>query len=284
MFKKTRRYYSTRSGKLSDQKITLDDMKSMFISFYESLEGGGHFQEYFGYCCVDAGEVPGLLGNNIPAIIRFHLRKDNLWPIKKHIAEYSEDDMFDIIEFLYDHISKPLDGYYHQFGDCGYHYSSFDGDSGRQLYREQLNILLEDYSEGYELNSQGEILACGPHGTAFLLQADVPSKDENIRGRINNAILIFRRYKSTFDDRRHAIRDLADVLEYLRPAIKSIITKQDESDLFNIANNFGIRHHKEDQKSNYDKSIWYSWMFYYYLATIHACLRLIEKAGQHRSP
>ena len=69
-----------------------------------------------------------------------------------------------------------------------------------------------------------------------------------------------------------------DVLEYLRPQIKALLIKQDESDLFNIANNFGIRHHNEFQKTNYDTPIWLSWMFYYYLATIHAILRKIAKS------
>ena len=31
------------------------------------------------------------------------------------------------------------------------------------------------------------------------------------------------------------------------------------------------------RSQSYDKDIWYSWAFYYYLATIHACLRLIER-------
>jgi len=48
--------------------------------------------------------------------------------------------------------------------------------------------------------------------------------------------------------------------------------------LFNIANNFSIRHANEKQKNSYDKNIWYSWMFYFYIATIHALLRIKERA------
>ena len=66
-------------------------------------------------------------------------------------------------------------------------------------------------------------------------------------------------------------------LEYLRPQVKSVLTSKDESDLFNIANNFGIRHHNEAQRTDYDAGIWFSWMFYYYLATIHAVLRLLQR-------
>ena len=74
-----------------------------------------------------------------------------------------------------------------------------------------------------------------------------------------------------------AIRELADVLEFIRPAIKEHLNKKDENDIFNIANNFGIRHHNKDQQTEYDKAIWYSWIFYYYLATLHAVLRMTNK-------
>lgn len=36
---------------------------------------------------------------------------------------------------------------------------------------------------------------------------------------------------------------------------------------------------KQRQKNPYDSAIWLSWMFYCYLAAIHACVRLIEKAA-----
>lgn len=117
------------------------------------------------------------------------------------------------------------------------------------------------------------------------MEAPVPKIDPgNIEARIDAARVKFRRHRSSLDDRRDAIRDLADVLEFLRPKLKNVLTSKDESDLFNLANNFGIRHHNEAQKVQYDKPIWYSWLFYYYLATIHAVVRLIDKASQQRSP
>jgi hypothetical protein len=85
------------------------------------------------------------------------------------------------------------------------------------------------------------------------------------------------RHGSTVDDRRRAVRDLADVMEYLRPKLQALLTANDEKDLFNLANNFGIRHHNDKQKTNYDAALWLSWMFYYYLATIHVMLRKLEQ-------
>jgi hypothetical protein len=174
-----------------------------------------------------------------------------------------------------------VDGYYHDYGACGWHYHTFNAEIGRQELRTQINELLQDYKDGYELSANGEILALSEKGLENLLGANLPAHDpQNVEDRVNNAILKFRRYRSSFEDRKDAIRDLADVLEFLRPKLRLVITKSDEGDLFNIANNFGIRHHNDSQKSDYDKAIWHSWMFYYYLSTIHAVLRLIEKHEQ----
>lgn len=56
------------------------------------------------------------------------------------------------------------------------------------------------------------------------------------------------------------------------------LNSKDQADMFNVATNFGIRHHRKDQKSDDDTSIWLRWMVYDYLAIIHPCVRLIEKS------
>ncbi len=276
-------YYSIRTGKNPNAtSFDLSILQRLFLDLYKSLVEKDYFQEAFGYFCVDDGDVPGTLGHDVEAQFLLNLRKEDLWPITDKIIKYSEDDLFDVIEFLYDLISKPIDGYFHSYSGCGYHYSVFDAVAGQEEFRTQVNRLLFDYKEGFELSEQGEILARAEHGLENLLAANIPNHDaENVEQRVNAAILKFRRYRSSLEDRRDAVRDLADVLEFLRPKVKSVLTAKDESDLFNIANNFGIRHHNEQQKTGYDKAIWYSWMFYYYLSTIHAALRLIEKANQN---
>ena len=207
-----------------------------------------------------------------------NLRKDNLYPIYKNLPNYTEDDFFDVIEFLHDHCSKGLNGHYHNWNNCGYHYEEFNDIEGQKHYRELLNPILREYKDGFEISESGEILILSDNGLSNLFEADIPTNDkENISNKINSAILKFRRHKSTLDDRREAIRELADVLEFLRPAIKQHLNKKDENDIFNIANNFGIRHHNKDQQTEYDKAIWYSWIFYYYLATLHAVLRMTNK-------
>ena len=273
-----RSYYSTRTGKLGqDTKIEFDVLKQLFLMSYKILDRGGYFQKYFGIDCTD-GYIEGQLGDQIDAYVFINLRKQNLFPIYQKIFDYTEDDFFDILEFLHDHCSKGLNGYYHNWNNCGNHYEEFNDIEGQKYFRELINPILRDYQNGFEISEEGEILILSDNGLSNLFEADIPTKDkENISDKINMAIVKFRRHKATLEDRKEAIRELADVLEFLRPEIKQCIEKKDESDLFNIANNFGIRHHNAEQKINYDKPIWYSWMFYYYLATLHAVLRITNK-------
>lgn len=275
---KTRQYYSVRTGKNPDAaKLDLNAFKSLFTTAYSLLRQQDYFVEAFGYWCVDEEDVPGTAGADVPTYVAFHLRRLGLWPVTEQIDAYTENDLFDVIEFLHDHVSKPIDGSFHSYGGCGMHWSKFDQAAGQAEFRDKLNPLLECYGDGYTMNERGEILETGPAGLKHLLEAKPSTKDPTLIARITGAVDRFRRFGSGIEERRQAVRDLADVLERLRPQIKTALLKNDEQDLFNLANNFGIRHLNEGQKLNYDPAVWLSWMFYYYLATIHACLHLIER-------
>lgn len=273
-----RDYYSVRTGKISpEQEINFEVLKKCFLLTYRKLHTDGYFQKYFGIDCTD-GYIEGDLGGEIDAIVFINLRKDNLWPVVKNLPNYTEDDFFDMLEFLHDHCSKGLNGYHHNWNECGYHYEEFNDLEGQKYFRELLNPILREFQNGFEISEKGEILILSDAGLSNLFEADIPEKDqENITDKMNEAIIKFRRHRSTLEDRRSAVRELVDVLEFLKPEIKKTLNRKDETDLFNIANNFGVRHHNAGQQTEYDKSIWYSWMFYFYLATIHSVLRLTNK-------
>jgi hypothetical protein len=78
------------------------------------------------------------------------------------------------------------------------------------------------------------------------------------------------------------VRDLFDALEKLRPEIKQEMFSKDEGDLFNIANNFTIRHLRQGQKSNYDSAIWHEWMFFVNLSTIHVITSLANRKARQQ--
>jgi hypothetical protein len=229
-----RRYYSVRTGKnTSAAQLELPMLRRLFYTIYSEFSSNFYFQEAMGYECIDEGIVAGRLAQDIEAAMFKRLRKFDLWPIDEKYMAYSEDDLFDVMEFLYDCVSKPVDGRYHSYASCGWHYNVFDPATGRAEYRLEVNAILQDYRSGYELSEAGEILEGGPSWMAALANAQLPVYDPlNVETRVDAAILKFRRRGTPIDDKRDAIRDLADVLEFLRPKLKKVLASKDESDLF----------------------------------------------------
>lgn len=276
----TRRYYSSRAGRDPKQlSLDLSALQRLVYATYMMFDQKSYFQEAIGYECVDAGVVPGTMGTDPELYVALRLREEGLFPVRRD-HQYTEDNLFDLIEFFYDHVSKPIAGWYHDYYACGHHYTVFDKKAGQDAFRAEVNEFLRDYEDGWELSLDGEILSMGQSGLNNIFNAEIPSKDtENVNSRIQAAIGKFRRHRSSAEDRVDAVRDLAAVLEYLRPEAHRLLTKKDESDLFDLANRFGIRHHNKIQQTDYDHDIWLSWAFYYYLSTIHALLRLITRSN-----
>lgn len=272
-----RQFYSLRKGTNPNlDGLPLSKILELFVRLFNQMNQDGYFHEAFGYICVDVGEVLGTV-RDLELEMLLTIRKTGLWPIFEKAPSYSEDDLFDVIEFLYLYVSKPIDGTMHSYGHCGMHWETFNKIVGQDEFRSKVNALLTHYKQRYELSVNGEVLHKPDAGFEPIFDADLPSKDKNVVSRVSAATLRYRRHGSTLDDRRQAVRDLSDVLEYLRPQVKTLLTSSDEKDLFNIANNFGVRHHNEKQRTAYDASIWLSWMFYFYLSTIHVVLRKIAK-------
>jgi len=273
-------YYSIRTGKNQGAiKYTLDVLRDLFFAAFNKLNNEAYFDMAFGKECVDAGLMPGKLGPDVRLAVLLHLRKPHLWPIGDNYKNYTEDDVFDLVEFLYDCCAKPVEGNFHNWSDCGWHYSTFDEAEGKREFIKCFNPILRDYGDGFEISSEGEVLSRVDQGMEALFEEELATEDSSIFEKFTRAQRKFRHFSATPEERREAVRELADILEYLRPQLKTVLTKQDESDLFNIANNFGIRHHNPGQKTDYDKDVWFSWIFYYYSATIHAAMRLLQKAA-----
>ncbi len=276
--------YSIRTGiNPRTNGFDLKMINSLFERLYKQLADEGYTHEYFGFWCVDLQDVTGKL-SDVEFTILMTLRKPKLWPIHVNAAKYEEDDLFDMIEFLFDHVSKPLTGNMHTFNECGMHWETFDKAAGQLEFRKRVNELLALYEHRFELSSDGFILRQAPSGFEQLLDASVPTDDKTINARVKAAVNEYRRHGASLDVRRHAVSDLAGVLEALRPKMFEAITSSDEKDLFNIANNFMIRHHNDKQKTDYETNLWLSWMFYVYLSTIHLILRRVELKVPKRNP
>jgi hypothetical protein len=276
---KEKEYYAVRNGHVSSKEVlSFENLKKAFLLIYKQLNNEGYFQKYYGKDCPD-GDVIGKLGEDIPTAIYLKTFLQNLWPINYWISYYDEIQFYTIVEFLHNSCSKPVETDYHRFNDCGIHVISSDDEAGGKEFRQRINPLLKRFKK-IELTENGDILESIEEGFETLINAKIPSEDsENIVSRINAAVIKFRRASSTLDDRRDALRNLADVLEYTRKQVERLPMSKDTNELFRIANDFGIRHHNTKQKTDYDTPTWHAWIFYCYLSTIHLCLRLIEKSN-----
>jgi len=252
--------------------------KKAFLLKFEELENNFYFREATGYECVDRGTIRGIWGDDIETFFYLQLGKHNIWPIGSNLASFDEPMLFTIIEFLYDYVSEPQRKWYHPYYDCGWHTADYDRDKGKRRYRNEINNILKDYGSGYVLSEFGEVLFSSPNGLENLAGEIVETGERNIDESIRTAISKYRRHNATLEDKKDAIRNLADVLEYLRKEGIRLPSKDDD-DLFNIINNFDIRHHNRMQHNDYSKEIWYEWMFYTFLSSINVLLKLLRETS-----
>lgn len=201
------------------------------------------------------------------------------------LLQSAEDKLFDLIEYFYRHVSQGIKdpGCLHSYSNCGWHYKKFDSAPAQALFRQRMNRTLVNYRDGFQINESGQVEHTADDGLDQLIDAALPTKDPDIARRVAGAIALYRNRGRTEEDLRLAVRELFDVLEKLRPELKAEMLTKDEGDLFNIANNFTIRHLNEKQKGNYDSAIWHSWMFYVNLSTIHVITRLMNRKARQQT-
>ena len=269
---KKRKYYSSRMNKVS---LDINDLYYQLQNIYLFFKEKDYFKEKL-----------NISYNNLPDEAKYKSvieLKKQIFPLTKWSHEdINEDNIFDTIEFLYDNISKPGE-LIDMTSETGWNYQdyeSYDEKTGKEEFAHQVSNSLCDYKDGYELTGNGEILALGKGGLENILDAEIIKYNyENVDSKVRSAIMKWRNRHLDIEEKKKAITDLADVFEWLKKTdkLKNVLNRKDESDLFNIANNFSLRHHNPNQKNDYDKNIWYSWIFHFYLAPYHATIRLIKK-------
>ena len=128
-------YYSQRRGTNPNLKgLPLPDIIDLFLRVFAQLQDDGYFHEAFGFECVDADHIDGRV-RDVELEMLLSIGKKGLWPIHKTASTYSEDDFFDILEFLYQHVSKPIDGTFHSWNNCGMHWETFNQSEGQTEFR-----------------------------------------------------------------------------------------------------------------------------------------------------
>ncbi len=267
-----RRYYSSRT---KPKNLSLDELYQKLQNLYLFFRDKDYFKHKAG---ITSTTLPEAITHEAAIYLSFQP-----FPITKWSPNtITEDHIFDTIEFLYDRVSKPgeLEDMTTETGWNYTDYGSYDDEMGMEEFRDKANIVIADYKNGFELTKAGTILAKGTDGLQYILDADIIPYDEiNVDSKVRDAIKKWRNRHLSMSERKEAIRELADVFEWLQKTknLGNVLSHKDESDLFEIANEFGIRHHNPRQKLDYDPTIWYSWIFHFYLATYHAVIRLLKK-------
>ncbi len=234
-----RRYYSSRN---QPQSIALEDLywklRNLYLLFKE--------KDYF-------KSTAGITGSILPKTIQHEAAialNFQPFPITKWAAnDITEDHIFDALEFLYDQAAKPgervamaPEGYVY------YDYKDYDDEAGKIEFRERANAFLCDYEPGYELTEDGTVLALGTDGLQHILGAEVVPFDElNVDSKVRDAIKKWRNRHLDLAEKRKAIRELADVFEWLKKTQK----------LRQVLNR--------------------KWIFHFYLATYHAVIRSLVR-------
>ncbi|MCJ7484689.1 MAG: hypothetical protein MUQ25_00785 [Candidatus Aminicenantes bacterium] len=275
-----RRYYSSRT---KPRSLTLEELYSKLQNLYLLFRDRDYFKARSG---ITQYNLPDAITREAAIALTFQPFPIEGWS-REDIAE---DKIFDVFEFLYDRISKP-EGWAWHTSDSGHNfedYVGYDDEKGQEEFRKKVNAFLIDYKNGFELTEDGDVLASGEDGLQHILGADIIPYDEaNVDSRVRNAIAKWRKRHLLISEKREAIHELADVFEWLKKTkrLGAVLDKKDESAIFDIANNFAIRHHNPRQKTEYDPAIWFSWMFHFYLATYHAVIRLLlREEKKEKSP
>ena len=275
-----RRPYRSQRGRTDRAAVTisLSAAVARFINLINDLDDRGYFERSFQKDCVDDARSidPSVL-------IEEEIGEPNLWPLSVDRLTDRLEVFLDLIEVLGEFVAAPQSRSMHSFGGCGWHHRDFNIQMGRDLYFWWINQLLGKTSLELQLATSGEDRGrlVETHGDARndLVAATIDGASVETRNPIEHAVSLFRRRGVTVEDKRSACTTLAGVLEFRRSLLKKELYRRDEGALFQIANEFDVRHRTESQKGDYDP-VFLDWIFWWYLGTIELTDRLIARQSQ----
>jgi hypothetical protein len=144
---------------LRRSSLGLVELKRVFKVQFDQLESQGYFQQDLGCSGYDPGVVPAIGGADPRAKCLRALQELDLWPVRATIAAWSEEDLFAVLKFLHNHVSKPKRRPHRWWVGGAWRYVEFDRHAGRAQFRQTVNRALGVYKCGFELLERGDIVA-----------------------------------------------------------------------------------------------------------------------------
>lgn len=270
-------YWAQREGLLTDKHESSSSLAKSFALLLLEMQHEGYFPMALPRDCVDDSVDWGSVSKNASKALLL----DFAWDGSVHSAlQWNEPLLYSLMEYFHDEAQRPrVEDFIHTYGGCGPHYGLHNSESGRVVYRWRVNGLLEKYRSNFHLGSTGEEQGrlIRVFSSDFEERADerVRAAEANPEDQVSLAIRQFRAREASVAQKRHALTLLANVLEQRRNAMK-IELGNDESDLFNIANNFGFRHFRSGQKEEFGED------FLDYLFTVFFAATLLMESLEQR--
>jgi hypothetical protein len=270
-----RPYWSQRRGG-TVPPMGVEAVMDAFVRLVGDLAYRGYFERVFPSGCVDDR---GFYAPDPSGELQNRLGQPDLWPLQTSRSRWDQDLFFDLVEVLHDLVARPRSRSFHDYGGCGWHYSNFALEPGRRLYRWEVNRLLSRSTLAFRLAEEGEdvgrLVAVTDDARAQLV-ASVAQRSNATADRVRHALALVRARGASEHDKRSAIVTLAGVLEERRELLKQRLSRKDEAALFQIANQFALRHQRANQLADYDVAF-LDWVFWWYLATVELSDRLLGR-------
>lgn len=183
--------------------------------------------------------------------------------------------LLETLELLHrDVVSRPV------LDEEGTFEGSYDRGAGQRRLREELAPILARLEPPLEMRSDGEIAPRSAIGLEALSDQPLPSSAaaDDVRDKVQDAIRHFRDRGTSVEGQLAALSQLAGVLERLREdgRLGSAMSRKDSGALFDIANNYAIRHDNPNQRRGYGPAF-REWIFHAYLAAIRLATRVADE-------
>lgn len=282
-----KKYYLEREGLLTEKEISLnfEELKQSFFELFTYFKRKNSFEIAFRGKVVRnrwgdiKKEIPLTLAPS-PSIFFLHnLGDKEKCNIDDYYTTYTEQELFTVIEILYEHISE-----YDIEEDI------IKNEELREEFSTHINNLLKFYKDGYYLEPKiGFIMEIPNESLKNLLQEDVSEiLDHDTIVKFQTALKQYYRYNSNFKEslevKKKSIALLVDILENVREDLKVVLNEEFEVNknvhdkmIFNVVNDFNIRHDNQRQMTDYSKEIWYDWMAHYYSSVIITYYKLLKE-------
>ena len=270
-----RPYWSARTGSQYAAPDRAEQLQQVWVRLVEDLQDRGYLDVVAPQGC-GAEPVSPPASEVLAAELTKSLHVDVRWPLQHE--EWDRDTFFSLVEAVHDLVARPRHRDRHGLPECGWHYSHFARTPGQILYRWNVDQLLERSGAGLRLAAAGEdkgrLVHAADDDREALVEQALQTPNPRDRKAVRHAIALFRSRVADRESKLSATVTLVGLLEERRALIKTELMSQDEGALFQIANQFAIRHRRADQHGDYPDA-YLDWIFWCYLATVELTDRIV---------